>query len=442
MKKIFLLLLFCAPLGLLSSAASAQTVFTCSSFNTTSAPCRAVFSGSSAGPTDFFVSTATPPSGLVSGAINMVPSGSSHLGYCTMYQSAVNAQAFSTTFTFVPNGYNFAFVVQNANNNGSPSGFCSGAGGEGGFSQFAGPPSNIAPNNVFALQFDSGGNNCQSCGYTNGGVQWYQTLQNPALPANSNAGYLPIYSTNKVSVSSPFSFTTGTQYTPTGHTYGANVVYDGYTLTLNMWDATAGGSCPGASCFTQSWTGVNIPSIINGTTGFVGFTSGVGLTTSNPLYVDSFAYTVNSPTGAWSYTPYNANSTFNNGTQSAASPVFSVAPGSYSATQSVSISTSTSPNNYICYVLSASTPTFYPQPDNNGGCVKGTLYTGAVSIASSSTLYAMAGSNNSAFATGTANTSGLGPPSTLVAGTYTINPSTNPAKLSGKVTVSGKVVIQ
>jgi hypothetical protein len=59
--------------------------------------------------------------------------------------------------------------------------------------------------------------------------------------------------------------------------------------------------------------------------------------------------------------------------------------------------------------LAASTPTLYPQPDNNGGCAEGTLYSGPVSVSSSQTLYAMAGTNW-----------GTGPPSSLVAGVYTI----------------------
>ncbi len=425
---------FCRPLvvislgivtlGLLGPAANAQNIFDCSAWTTSTGACQAFFSGQSATSNSFFVSTASPPSGIVGGAIDLVPAGSTHLGYSVIYQTAVNVQAFSTTFTFVPNGYNFAFVVENANNNGSPRGFAAGAGGEGGFSQFAGPPSNIAPNYVFALEFDSGGMNCQTCGYTNGGVQWYQTLQNPALPGDANPGYLPIYPTNKVSVSSPFSFTTGTQYIPTGHTYGAKVTYNGSDLTLNMWDVTAGGSCPGASCFTTSWSGVYIPAIVGATTAYVGFTAGVGLTTSDPLYANSFSYTVNTPTepsGA-SFATWNAGSTYNNGTVSASSPVFSVAPGSYAGTQSVSMTTSS--GAYICYLTSTSIPALLPMTDNNGGCSAGTLYTGPVSIASSTTLYAIAGSSNAAYPKGTLSPAGLGPPSTVVSGTYTIGGGT------------------
>ncbi len=414
-RPLVVLSLVVMTLGFLGPAAIAQNIFNCGGWTTSNGPCSISFSGSN--PLNFFVPT---PNGRLSGtAVNMVPGGSTHLGYSMLYETPVNDQAFTTTFTFVPNGFNFAFVVENANNNGQPGGFAAGAGGEGGFSQFAGG-SNIAPNYVFALEFDSGGMNCQTCGYTNGGVQWYQTLQNPALPGDANAGYLPIYPTNKVSVSSPFSFTTGTQYVPTGHTYGATVTYDGSDLTLNMWDVTAGGSCPGASCFTTSWSGVYIPAIVGATTAHVGFTSGVGLTTTDPLYVNSFSYTVNTPTepGSASFTPWNAGSTYNNGTVSASSPIFSVAPGSYTGTQSVSMTTSS--GAYICYLTSTSIPALLPMTDNNGGCSAGTLYSGAVSIASSTTLYAIAGSSNAAYPRGTLSPTGLGPPSTVVSGTYTI----------------------
>jgi hypothetical protein len=107
-----------------------------------------------------------------------------------LYESNVNVQAFSTTFTFVPNGFNFAFVVENTSNTDfNRGGFSAGASQEGGFSQFANSvPYATAPNNVFALQKDGQGINCQTCSYTNGGVQWYQSLQNPALAAEVPSG--------------------------------------------------------------------------------------------------------------------------------------------------------------------------------------------------------------------------------------------------------------
>ena len=417
--------LFCRPLvvlslavvtlGLLGPAAIAQNIFNCTSFTTTSGPCSTSFSGS--GALSFFA----PQAGSVSGGvIDFVPTGTTHSGNSIWYQTEVNVQAFTSTFTFVPSGYDtLAFVIQN-NSNQNKFNFGGGAGPEGGFSQFAGG-TNTPVNNVFALDFDQWSALTNGGSFTYSSAQIYQSYQYPELPLCCGGAYVPMYATNKISTSPvPLNAPASSQSTTTGDTYSATVTYDGYTFTVSLYDVTAGGSCPGASCFTHSWSGVYIPEIVGATTAVVGLTNGVSVTSTNPLYVKSFSYTENTPTGTSSYTAWNANSTYNNGTVSAASPVYSVAPGTYSGTQSVSITTSSTPNNYICYVLSATTPTLYPQPNNNGGCVTGTLYTGPVSISSTATLYAMAGSNVSAFSDGSQNPTGLGPPSTLVAGTYTI----------------------
>ena len=363
---------------------------------------------------------------LTSGAMTLVPVGQGHNGNALWYQTAVNVQAFTTTFTFVPNGYNLAMVIQNYN-----VGFCNkfqcggGAGGEGGFSQFASYP-NIPQNNVWAIQFDSYSSVNQGS-FTYSTVQQYQSFQAPYMP---NAGCttscsggspwnngVPNYPINKISSAPvPLNSPASSQGTTTGDTYSATVTYDGWNLSLAMYDATAGGTCTptsSATCFYNTWSGVLIPEIVGATTAVIGFTAGVGTTASSPILVNGWKYTVNSPTGTPSYTAWNANSTYNDGTTSNASPVYSVAPGTYAGTQSVSISASTS-GSYVCYVLSASAPTVFPQPDNNGGCAAGTLYTGAVSISSTATLYAMASSSASS------PTTSLGPPSTLVAGTYTI----------------------
>jgi hypothetical protein len=394
--------------------------------------CPSGFTTSGTGPCSVSVNSATDdfwianhPSTILSGsAAILAPTGAGHQGNSLIRQNKVNVQAFTATWTFVMNGHNHAFVVENqSNQNGQI--MSAGAGGEGGFSQMAGG-GNIAPNYTFAIQLDAYSPLTNGGSFTYSSVQWYETLQTSELPPQNQAGYLAMFPTAKLSTSPvPLDSPASTQGTYTGHVYSATVMYDGYTMTLNMYDVTAGGSCPGASCFTQSWTGVYIPSIVGATTAWVGFTAGTSGGPQAPttdLDINSFVYTVNTPTGTPSYTAYNANTTdTSKGVSSSASPVYSVAPGTYSSTQSVSITTSTGPNNYICYTLSPTTPTLMPHPDNNGGCSAGTLYTGPISIASTSSLYAMAGSNNSAFSAGSVSPPGLGPPSTLVAGTYTIS---------------------
>ena len=404
LRSIILAFLAVVTPGLLSPAARAQSIFNCSSGFASTGACSTSYLYSGSG--NFQGNTTLNGSQMA-----LVPVGQGHNGNALWYQTRVNVQGFTTTFTFVPGQGNMAFVIQNSTlDNGGGRSFAAGAGGEAGFSQFASEGN--APNNVFALDLDSYSPLTNTAPFTYSSAQVYQTLQAPYLPANgSNA--VPDYPTNKVSTS-PVNLTNGTQGTPSGDTYSATVTYSGNTLTLSMFDVTAGGSCPGASCFSQTWTGVYIPAIVGSTTAYVGFTSGVGGTASDPIYVNGMSYTVNSPTAGSGFAAWNANSTTNNGTLSAASPVYSVTPGSYSGTQTVSISTSTA-GAYICYELSTSYPSLTPQPNNNGGCNAGTLYTGPVTISSSTTLYAMAGTSNAA------DPSTLGPPSSLVAGTYTIN---------------------
>jgi hypothetical protein len=68
----------------------------------------------------------------------------------------------------------------------------------------------------------------------------------------------------------------------------------------------------------------------------------------------------------------------------ASTPTFSPVAGSYSGTQTVTISAST--GGVICYNTTGS-----PATNGTTGCTTGTLYTGTVSVASTETLYAVAG---------------------------------------------------
>ena len=90
-----------------------------------------------------------------------------------------------------------------------------------------------------------------------------------------------------------------------------------------------------------------------------------------------------------------------------------LAPGSYSGTQSVTLSDSTS-GAYVCYKVASSFPSLPPQPDSLGGCLEGTLYSSPVSVGTGQTLYASAGVSLNC-------TSPCTPalPSTLVVGPYT-----------------------
>jgi len=360
------LLLLAVTLGTLGSA-SAQSIFSCPSGFTSSGSCGVAAIGAGSRPFQLVGTNNGAIPGLNGSQVDLVPDGSTHVAISLNYQTLVNVQAFTSSFTFVPNGQNVAFVLQNSNNspyfNGAS--FSSGAGCEAGFYQaFNQSP----PNNVFALEFDSWSylGSVQSFSYSS--VQIYQSGQSPCNPNDSGPGYTLI---DKVSSSPvPLNSPAGSQGTSTGDTYSATVTYDGSNFTLNMYDVTAGGSCPGAKCFTNTWNNVNIPSLVGGNTAWVGFTAATGEVSTYPLYIGSFSYTQGT-------------------TPQAATPTFSPAAGTYSGAQSVNISDFTS-GATIYYTTNGATPT-----------TSSTKYTGTITVSATETLDAIAvatGYNNSAVA--------------------------------------------
>jgi Chitobiase/beta-hexosaminidase C-terminal domain/Legume lectin domain len=313
--------------------------------------------------------------------VDLIPNGATHAALSLNYQKLVNVNSFTASFTFVPNGQNIAFVLQNSNNNPSFNGasFSSGAGCEAGFFQAFGQP---PPNNIFALELDSWSylGSAQSFSYSS--AQIYQSGQSPCNPNDSGPNYTLIdkISTSPVALNSPAS----SQGTSTGDVYSATVTYNGTDLTLNMYNVTTGGSCPGASCFTHTWT-VDIPSWVGGNTAYVGFTAATGETSTYPLYVDSFSYA----DGSTPQTPTPTQAT---------TPTFSPAAGTYSGAQSVTISDASS-GATVYYTTNGTTPT-----------TSSTKYTGPITVSSTETLHAIA------VATGDAN-------SAVASAAYTVDSS-------------------
>jgi hypothetical protein len=397
--------------ALLSASAWGQAI-NCPSGFTSSGACGVSFIGGGGQPWAVVGSNGSTTPGLSGSAVQLIPvPPGGHLALSLIYQTAVNVQAFTLSYTFVANGHNIALVINNTNNqdgNGYPydaKNLSAGAGCEGGFFQAFG----TSPNNVLALNLDSanpiGGG---SGAFTYSNAQIYQSQQDPCSPPY-NGGYATAkISTSPVPLNSPSS----TQLTTTGDTYSATVSYDGTNLNLCLYDVTAAnGSCSSGTSgtgtfFQQTWSAINIPSIVGMNTAFVGIVSGDNGDAPASLYVDSFVYTVNTAPSSPSLSTYT--STTAGGASFATAPVFSPAAGSYSSTQSVTISNSTS-GSYFCYILSASTPSVFPWPDSLGGCQVGTLYSSAISVPSTQTLYAVAGTNQ---------TTSL--PSSQVQGAYTI----------------------
>jgi len=244
------------------------------------------------------------------------PATAIHASYDMIYQTRVNVQAFTASFTFVLDEWNLAFVLENADN---VPGFDenilqAGAGCEAGFYQGSGNPQN-PPNNIFALEFDARSSTQNENPYTilppDSTVQIYKTGESPCNPSLGFANYIykPKLSTAPVAFNKPLVSATNpsVDYNPTGDTYSATITYDGSNLTLNLYDVIAGGSCPGSSCFSYTWKSVDIPSIVNGKTAWVGLTSGTSQPSSGsnivtnvgptnyPLFINSFSYSSGHP---------------------------------------------------------------------------------------------------------------------------------------------------
>jgi hypothetical protein len=154
-----------------------------------------------------------------------------------------------------------------------------------------------------------------------------------------------------------------------GDEFSVTLTYNGTTLSEVLTDTKTGAT------YTQNYS-ANIPAAIKANTAFIGFGGGTGAAVDD-VYIDSWTYTPGAGTAA--VTPATT-----------ATPKFSVAAGTYSSAQTVSISDSTS-GATIYYTTNGTTPT-----------TSSTKYTGAISVGSSETLEAIAtasGDSNSAVAT-------------------------------------------
>ena len=278
-------------------------IFNCTSgftHATTPVACGVSLYGESGGLFDVLGSNngATPV--MAGSAVNLIPNGGTHVALSLIYQTLVNIQGFSTTFTFVPNGQNLVFMIENSNNNPGFNGsqFSAGAGCEADFFQGFGQAA--PPNNLFVLELDSYSPLTAAGSFTYSSAQIYPAGYSPCNPdlGGTNFTYVSTtkLSTSPVALNSPAA----SQGTTTGHTYSATVTYDGTNFTLNLFDVTAAGSCPGASCYSQTWNvmpqgggGVGIPSFVGGNTAWIGFGAATGSASTADLLIKSWSYTVN-----------------------------------------------------------------------------------------------------------------------------------------------------
>jgi hypothetical protein len=366
MRRLFLI-----PLLLFALPALGQTI-ACGSGFASSGSCGVSFPGAGGEAWGVVGTTSGSTPGLSGSAVDLLTSSCNHCALSLLYQTPVNEQAFTGSFQFTLSGWALAFVLENnTNTDAGPAGpnFSAGAGCEAGFYQgFS--SNNLSSNNIYALSFSSNDSlTAGGSGFTYSGVQTFVEGQSPCNP--NLGGTVPYVGQNKFSTSPvPLNSPASSQNTTTTDNYQVNVWYTGTTFVMTMYDITAGGTCTpvtSGTCFTNTWTGVNIPSAVGGNTAYVGITAGTGSSPilADPVLISSFVYNVLSAANA---------------------PTFSPPAGSYSGTQSVTIS-STSGGAIKCYNTTGS-----PATNGTTGCESGsTLYTGPVSVSSSETLYAVAG---------------------------------------------------
>ena len=310
-KQVHKLVLLLALLWALAPSAAQAQVINCPAGFSSSGACGVALIGQ--GANSFKLSEGGGTQGLVGTQVDLVPANSDHAAISLTYQTQVNVQAFTASFTFVPNGWETSFIIQNSNNN--PDGFnesifAAGAGCEADF--FQGYSQTVPPNYVFALNFDSYQPLIDGQPFTYSGTQIYTSpvggyVQCPCQSSTESCGTnnsdppITKISTSPVPLNSPVD----SRNTTTGHTYSATVTYDGSNFTLKLYDVTAGGSCPGSSCFTNTWTNVDIPSSVGGTKAWVGLggSTGSNPVLNVPLYIGSFVYTEGTPTSTPTPTP-------------------------------------------------------------------------------------------------------------------------------------------
>ena len=236
------------------------------------------------------------------------------------YYLPVNVQAFTTTFSFQlsnPAGNGITFAIQG---NGA-----SALGAAGSGLGFQGIPSSIAIKFDFATPVGTG---TDSTGLFINGVA-------PTVPAiDLSATGINLQSDDAMNV---------------------QLAYNGTILSMNITDMDNGAS------YSTSWP-LNIPSIVGGSTAYVGFTGGAG-TGSSSQKVLTWTYAVGS-----SALPLTTT------------PAFAPAGGSYSSPQNVTI-TSLTPGASISYTTDGTNPATSPTA---------AVYTSPVTLNSSATLNAIA----------------------------------------------------
>jgi hypothetical protein len=242
--------------------------------------------------------------------IQLTPNTAAHITGYVWTTNQQNIQSFTSKFSFQlqPSGSNpsiqgLTFTVQNSNTTTNPDGFSGlGVAADANLNGYGAYVGQYPVGNSVAIKFDL--NPYAYTTYPNGGVPSATGLYINGGPLSQLLGEsdLTPYGINLYS----------------GHVFSANVVYDGTLLTMTLLDTTTNAQA------RYVWP-VNIPAVTQSNNAWVGFTA-------------SEVDPANQYLLSWSFsTGYNTR---------LATPTFSVTPGQYTSTQSVSLGC---PSGATCY---------------------------------------------------------------------------------------------
>jgi Legume lectin domain/Chitobiase/beta-hexosaminidase C-terminal domain len=323
-------------------ALSAATMLAVNAYAATSTGATLVFNYPN-GFTGSYPAIRTAYSGqLQAAALNLTGVGVQHEAGAAWYTTPQNITSFTTDFTFqiqapssVPAIQGITFCVQNTNSTSDPTQYGDNAVGDANLSGYgAYALSGQFPLiNSVAVAFDL--NNHSQTNYPASG-----SPNSTGLFINSGPGghLIPEIDLNPSGIN-----------LYSGHTMSAHIVYDGSLLTMTLLDTVTNAQ------LRASWP-VNIPAVLGGSTGWVGFTGGEITPLSNNVLTWSFSQ---------GYAPRLS------------APTFSVAAGSYTSAQTVSISGPAGATIY--YTTNGQQPTS-----------SSTRYTGPITVSSSRAVQAVA----------------------------------------------------
>lgn len=258
------------------------------------------------------------------------------------YKTRQNIQSFTTTFTFIPDVFGMWFICQNSDVQGIPPSF----------------------------------NGDNAVGDANGEGFGDFTVNNPRAYISQSAGINFGLNANGMSVNLPAAFSSAGICVDGGpdncffcpltdlQSFGINfhagnlqsctLVYDGTLLSMVLTDTVT------LNAARMSFP-INIPAFVLANTAFVGFTAGSSGSPSGLSILNSWTYS----------TGFNTR---------LATPVINLASGDYTGTQSVTIS---GPSGAAIWYSTNGVP---PSPN----APNSTLYSGAISVASTQILQAVA----------------------------------------------------